>query len=165
MIGFPETYLIKALVQPQSMLSLITKTTQGANVLSISPFLVIDGNTLKLYWTRHQSLLKERQDYHESFDKHVVHRLPLQVCKIFIDYGFGLPQAHKRDKQDVLHAAWLYASEQMKGKWVIMHMCMVISCKQVFTSKSPSCTFCKMHILTLRFLGIVPEEINLGKQG
>jgi len=60
--------------------------------------------------------LKERQNYHESFDKHVVHRLPLQVCEIFIDYGFGLPQAHKRDKQDVLHAAWLYASEQKRGE-------------------------------------------------
>jgi hypothetical protein len=34
MIELPETYLIKALVQPQSMLSLITKTTKGANVLS-----------------------------------------------------------------------------------------------------------------------------------
>ena len=38
-IEFPETYLIKALVQPQSMLSLITKTTQGANVLSWAMFL------------------------------------------------------------------------------------------------------------------------------
>jgi hypothetical protein len=27
------------------MLTLITKTTKGANVLSISPFLLIDGNT------------------------------------------------------------------------------------------------------------------------
>jgi hypothetical protein len=45
MIELPETYLIKALVQPQGMLSLITKTSKGANVLSISPFLVIDGNT------------------------------------------------------------------------------------------------------------------------
>jgi hypothetical protein len=34
MIELPEIYLIKALVQPQSMLSLITKTTKGANVLS-----------------------------------------------------------------------------------------------------------------------------------
>jgi hypothetical protein len=45
MIELPEIFLIKALVQPQSMLSLITKTTKGANVLSISTFLVIDGNT------------------------------------------------------------------------------------------------------------------------
>jgi hypothetical protein len=47
MIELPKTYLIKALVQPQSMLSLITKTSKGATVLSISPFLVIDGNTQK----------------------------------------------------------------------------------------------------------------------
>jgi hypothetical protein len=38
------------------MLSLITKTSKGATVLSISPFLVIDGNTQK----KHQSLLKDR---------------------------------------------------------------------------------------------------------
>jgi hypothetical protein len=36
MIELPETYLMKSLVQPQSMLSLITKTTKGANVLSTS---------------------------------------------------------------------------------------------------------------------------------
>jgi hypothetical protein len=47
MIELPETHLIKALVQPQGMLSLITKTSKGATMLSISPFLVIDGNTQK----------------------------------------------------------------------------------------------------------------------
>jgi hypothetical protein len=47
MIELPEIYLTKALVQPQGMLSLITKTSKGANVISISPFLVIDGNTQK----------------------------------------------------------------------------------------------------------------------
>ena len=64
---------------------------------------------------------------------------PPTCVQFFRNYGFGLPQAHKRDKQDVLHVSWLYASEQ-KDTIEVAYVCMVISCKQVFTSKLPSCT-------------------------
>jgi hypothetical protein len=85
------------------------------------------------------------------------------VCKIFRNYGFGLPQAHKRDRLDVLHASWLYASEQKEKNGVAyVHGDFL---QTGFYKQVTNMHTCKMHIFTLRFLSIVPEETNLRKQG
>ena len=161
MIELPKTYLIKALVQPQSMLSLITKTTKGANVLSISPFLVIDGNTQNETSKLDNKLTELKWKLWQTCNT----QAPPTCVQVFRNYGFGLPQAHKRDKQDVLHVSWLYASEQKKEcEW----NCICVHGDFLQTSIYKQVTImhtCKMHILTLRFLSIVPKETNLRKQG
>jgi hypothetical protein len=123
-------------------------------VLSISPFLVIDGNT-----QNETSKLAERlTELIWKLWQTCNTQAPLHLCKIFRNYGFGLPQAHKRDKQVVLHVSWPYASEQKKNVSGIAYVYMVISCKQVFTSKSPSCTLARCIYLPWGSLALYPKK-------
>ena len=141
------------------MLSSIIKTTQGANVLSISPFLVIDGNTQN----KTSKLAERKTELSLKLWQTCSTQAPPTSVQDFHRLWFWTTTSTQERKARCATCSLAICIRADEKKWVVMHMCMVISCKQIFTSKSPSCTFCKMHILTLRFLGICTWRDKLEK--